>query len=142
LKADLETVTEDLARRCEAIEESYEFMLAYASRGLVGEHETDTSSQIREYLRRFDAALSGLGEVVAGFVQRLNLEPAGDYQAFVAVLDNDTRAAQAALRLVVAQRSLSSQLVDNLNASIHLRTLLTDLFLIDEILKAQTAKID
>jgi hypothetical protein len=72
-------------------------------------------------------------------VQRLNLEPAGDYQAFIAVLDRD---AQAALRLVLAQRSLSSQLVDNLNASIHLRTLLTDLFLIDEILKTQTAKID
>jgi hypothetical protein len=28
-------------------------------------------------------------------------------------------------------------LVDNLNASIHLRALLTDLFLIDEILKLQ-----
>jgi hypothetical protein len=28
-------------------------------------------------------------------------------------------------------------LIDNLNASIHLRALLTDLFLIDEILKLQ-----
>ena len=32
-------------------------------------------------------------------------------------------------------KSISSQLVDNLNASIHLRTLLTDIFLIDETLK-------
>jgi len=31
------------------------------------------------------------------------------------------------LRLVLAQKSISSQLVDNLNASIHLRTLLTDI---------------
>jgi hypothetical protein len=28
-------------------------------------------------------------------------------------------------------------LVDNLNASIHLRALLTDLFLVDEVLKTQ-----
>jgi hypothetical protein len=35
------------------------------------------------------------------------------------------------------QRSISSQVVDNLNASIHLRALLTDLFLIDEVLKGQ-----
>ena len=36
---------------------------------------------------------------------------------------------------MIAQPSLSSQIVDNLNASIHVRALLTDLFLIDEILK-------
>jgi hypothetical protein len=31
---------------------------------------------------------------------------------------------------------VSSQLVDNLNASIHVRALLTDLFLIDEAVKS------
>ena len=41
------------------------------------------------------------------------------------------------MKLVLAQPSISSQLIDNLNASIHLRALLTDLFLIDEILKSQ-----
>ena len=41
----------------------------------------------------------------------------------------------AALQLVMAQPSISSQTIDNLNASIHVRALLTDLFLIDEILK-------
>ncbi len=40
-----------------------------------------------------------------------------------------------AVELVLAQPAISSQLIDNLNASIHLRALLTDLFLIDEILK-------
>ena len=48
-------------------------------------------------------------------------------------------AALAAVRLVQAQPSISSQLVDNLNASIHLRALLTDLFLLDEILKPRPA---
>ena len=53
----------------------------------------------------------------------------------MAVIDRDARDSQAAVQLVVAQSAISSQLVDNLNASIHLRALLTDLFLIDEILK-------
>jgi hypothetical protein len=35
----------------------------------------------------------------------------------------------------LAQKALSSQLIDNLNASIHIRALLTDIFLIDEALK-------
>ena len=43
-------------------------------------------------------------------------------------------------RLGLAQPSISSQLIDNLNASIHVRALLTDLFLIDEILKSATTR--
>ncbi len=38
------------------------------------------------------------------------------------------------MRLVAAQPSISSQLIDNLNANVHLRALLTDLFLVDELL--------
>ena len=57
------------------------------------------------------------------------------FAAFLVVLDDDARKAGAALRLVLAQNPISSQLVDNLNASIHLRALLTDVFLIDEALK-------
>jgi len=37
---------------------------------------------------------------------------------------------------VLAQSSISSQLVDNFERSIHLRALLTDIFLIDEIFKS------
>jgi hypothetical protein len=47
----------------------------------------------------------------------------------------DAGNALAAVRLVLLQPSIGSQLIDNLNASIHLRALLTDLFLLDEALK-------
>jgi len=53
------------------------------------------------------------------------------------VLDRDASDSIAALEMVLAQPALSSQLIDNLNASIHIRALLTDLFLIDETLKLQ-----
>jgi hypothetical protein len=39
--------------------------------------------------------------------------------------------------MVIAQPSIGSQVIDNLNANIHVRALLTDLFLIDEILKGR-----
>ncbi|MGH9145308.1 MAG: hypothetical protein ACRD1Q_01270 [Vicinamibacterales bacterium] len=52
-------------------------------------------------------------------------------------VERDAHATLAALELVLAQPSISSQLIDNLNASIHLRALLTDLFILDEILKSQ-----
>jgi hypothetical protein len=63
--------------------------------------------------------------------------PGEDYRAFIGVLQRDAEDSLAALKLVLAQPAISSQLIDNLNASIHLRALLTDLFLLDEILKLQ-----
>ena len=124
-----------LAARCNAVEETYEFMLAYASQGLASEQGSAAGSQIREYLRRCDTALTGLAQTITNLVDRLSIEPAAPYRAFAGVLDRDARDAQVAVQLVLAQPSISSQLVDNLNASIHLRALLTDLFLIDEVLK-------
>jgi hypothetical protein len=128
-----------LEQRCQTIEESYEFMLGYAAQGLTGDGGVESGGQLREYLRRTVEALSGLTELYAMHVRRDGLEPAARYEAFLSVLDRDAQATLAALELVLAQPSISSQLIDNLNASIHLRALLTDLFILDEILKGQPA---
>ena len=125
----------DLKARCDAIEECYEFMLAYAAQGVVDEAGSKSASELRTFLGRAETALADLADVCRSEVQRGGLEPADTYLAFIDVLDRDARSALAAVRLVMAQPSISSQLVDNLNASIHVRALLTDLFLIDEILK-------
>ena len=62
-------------------------------------------------------------------------EPAQALRVRREYLERDARDASTAIRLVLAQPAIGSQLIDNLNASIHLRALLTDLFLIDEALK-------
>src|ERR1700674_1320563 len=128
---------EEIGARCNAIEQCYEFLLAYAGQGLSGEEGSQSSGETREYLNRAVEALSGLAQAYATAVKKQNLQPAEHYDAFLAVLDRDARDSLAAIQLVLAQPTLSSQLIDNLNASIHLRALLTDIFLIDEILKPQ-----
>lgn len=133
--ADLTEARDELNRRCDAIEECYEFMLAYAGQGVEGD-QGGAGSQIRDFLTKCDRALTGLAEFLSSFTARLNVETMAPYAAFMAVIDRDARDAQAAVRLVLAQPGISSQLVDNLNASVHLRALLTDLFLIDEAFKA------
>jgi hypothetical protein len=124
-----------LADRCDAVEECYEFMLAYAAQGLASDQGSPLGGQVREHLQRCDAALGAIPSLLTNFVGLAAVNPAAPYRAFIAVLDRDAHDAQAAVQLVLAQRFISSQLIDNLNASIHLRALLTDLFLIDEILK-------
>jgi hypothetical protein len=129
-------VLADFSERCDAIEEAYEFMLAYAAQGLPNEQGSVSGSQIRDFLRKCDAALTGLGEALTDCVRRLGIRSPAPYDAFITVVDHDVRSAQAAVQLVLAQSSIGSQLVDNLNASIHLRAVLTDLFLLDDVLKA------
>ena len=130
---------EDISARCDAIEKCYEFLLAYAGQGLFGDEGSASSGQVRDYLERAADAVSGLAEAYAAAVKQEKLD-AESYPAFLGVLERDARDSLAAIQLVLAQTTISSQLIDNLNASIHLRALLTDLFLIDEILKPQRAR--
>jgi hypothetical protein len=127
-------VSNQLSESCSVIEECYEFMLAYAGQGLPGEG-SGRDGLIRDFLSKAAKALGGLEDAYASVVQERLFSPAGPYVAFQAVLGRDARDSLAAVELVLAQPGISSQLIDNLNASIHLRALLTDLFLIDEILK-------
>ena len=127
----------EVGNRCEAVEECYEFMLAYAAQGLRTDEGSKSGGQVREFLQRAVKALTGLAEVCTVAVREEGLEPAEKYAAFFAVLDRDSRDSLATIELVLAQPVISSQLIDNLNASIHLRALLTDLFLLDEILRKQ-----
>ena len=127
----------EVRKRCDVIEECYEFMLAYAAQGLPSDEGSRSGGQIREFMRRAVKALTGLAETCSMAVKYEGLEPADRYGAFFAVLDRDARDSLAAMELVLAQPAVSSQLIDNLNASIHLRAMLTDLFLVGEILSAR-----
>jgi hypothetical protein len=113
----------NLGEAIDAVEETYEFMLAYAAQGRRQEDQ-DATGGIRASLKKADAALAVIAQAAPA--------QAG---AFADVLRQDAAKSSAAIQLVLAQPSISSQLIDNLNASIHVRALLTDLFLLDEALK-------
>lgn len=127
----------DLKTRIDTLEETYEVCLGYAAQGVSGE---SSGGHIREALGRADAALSSLADLFLTAVAERGLEPSARYRAFIEVLRRDAFDAQAAIQLVLAQHRISSQLVDNLNASLHLRALLTDIFIIDEILNPHVAR--
>ena len=127
---------EALATRVDAIEDCYEFMLAYAAQGREADSAaTGSGSQVRGFLERADQALDGIGTAVVACFSEIEGMNADSFRPFVKLLEADARGAHAAFHLVLSQPAISSQLIDNLNASIHVRTLLTDMFLIDETLK-------
>ena len=125
----MSTTEQGLATQIEVIESAYEFMLAYAAQGREADEESAGGSEIRKTLISLAAALSVLQNNAAssGLSEQ--------FQKFNQSLAEDALNAGRAVDLVVSLPRISSQLVDNLNASIHLRAVLTDLFLIDEALR-------
>lgn len=130
---------DELRKRIDTIEESYEFFLAYAAKGLSTDDGSATGGELHEYLNRTDEALVFLIEDMGDAIEDLN--PKNVYQDVVEVIERDAAYTRAAVQLVMAQPVISSQLIDNLNASVHFRALLTDLFLLDEVLKILAREI-
>ena len=127
----------EICDRCNTVEESYEFMLAYAAQGLPSDKGSQAGKQIRDFLHHAADALRGLTGICISTWKTEGLEPAEKFLAFCDVLDRDARNSLAAIELVLDQPTISSQLIDNLNASIHLRAVLTDLFLLGEIVRTR-----
>lgn len=135
VQATRQAMQTDIQERCDRIEASYEFMLSFAAQGLLTDEGSQSGKQLREQLARMVDALSGVEASCADLLKQEKLAPADRYQSFFEVLAKDAISALAAIELVQAQPAISSQLIDNLNASVHVRALLADLFLITEILE-------
>ena len=120
-----------LSESIDNIENAYEFMLTYAARGLQREMENESPS-IRDFLKSLSQTLENINDIFTKVVRGLKLDSKEELFDFINILQEDARKAKSAVDLILSLPSISSQLVDNLNASIHLRALLTSIFIIDE----------
>lgn len=133
-----EQAKEELSSRADAIEGGYEMMLAYAAQGLASDQGAANSGQLRDHLKRFDSALTGLAQAYRDCAAALGVGPADALDALLKTVERDAATTQAMLRLVLGQPGISSQMIDNINASIHVRALLTDVFVVDEIIRGSS----
>ena len=130
-----QSATDTLKTCVDVVEETYEFCLAYAAKGVTAEMARTMDTQAREQLQKMDHMLPQLADAFLGVVEQQEDAIQGHYTAFIDVLRRDADTGRAAVQLVLAQGGITSQMVDNLNGMIHLRALLTDVFLIDEMLR-------
>ena len=108
----------------EAIESGYEYLLAFAAQGRPAQNETGPGPHARPII---EGISDGMKNIASAFS-----ESKDDFELVIA---NDCRNAGAAIRFILRQEKIGSEIVDNLNASIHLRAVLTDLFLYSEAFK-------
>ncbi|MDH3732139.1 MAG: hypothetical protein OEU54_01335 [Gemmatimonadota bacterium] len=124
---------EHLKAHIEAIEKGYEFFLAYAAQGAQSDEASKVGAQLREFLGQMGGALDALAADLDSIIETEGLEPADLYRAVTDITSADAARAAAAVHLVTAQDVIPSEMIDNLNASLHIRALLTDLFLLDDV---------
>lgn len=105
----------------ETIESGYEYLLAFAAQGRPPQAETGPGPHARPTL---EAMLGAMRTLIEAF--------GNSQDAFERVIADDCRKSEAALTFILARQRIGSEIVDNLNASIHLRAVLTDLFLYGE----------
>ena len=98
----------------ETIEAGYEFLLAYAAQGRPAGVESGPGPHAQPTIHGMATAMQAL---ITAF------ESSSD--AFEKVIAEDCAKATAALNFILKQNKIGSEMVDNLNASIHLRAVLT-----------------
>ena len=123
---------DELRRRIDVIERGYEYLLAYAAQG----RQSDAGSEARQTLTGMHAALDDLASRLEAAISSASATAAGEAAGFIEAIRDDARKARGAIALVLSRPAIGSLLVDNLNASIHLRALLTDVFLAEQALKS------
>ena len=109
----------DLEGLIQQLEAGYEFLLAFAAQGR--EEDLQGGRSARATL-----------ESMAQQLQRLDIELHSFGHEFAEITRSDLKKVSAALDLIQGLPEINSELIDNLNASIHLRALLTDLFVLSE----------
>jgi hypothetical protein len=118
-----------LAQRIEVIERGYEYLLAYAAQG----RQDDAGTELRETLTRMHEAMTHMqGPLRAAFA---GLPAESGAAHFTDAVERDVEVARGALGVVLSRKHIGSLLIDNFNASVHVRAMLTDLFLVEQALK-------
>lgn len=113
----------------EVVESAYEFLLAYAAQGRPPQDESGPGPHPRLELEKMLVAMTHAGIALSG-----------TENSFEQVIVEDLKKASAAVSFVLAQPKLGSEVVDNLNASIHLRAVLTNFFLYSEAYRPNVAE--
>ena len=130
-----QSAADALQAHVDVVEETYESCLAYAAKGVNAQMAISNDRLVREGLERMARTLTELPQSFVALAEERGEERRDLYDAFIEVMRRDSAAGLAAVQLVLAQPGITSQMIDNLNGMIHLRALLTDVFLLDEILR-------
>ncbi len=121
------TKSTEIRKNIELVEEAYEFMLAYAAQGRVDEGAGPDGAHIRTFLTQFSDATDRIIEDL----DKLS-KPNGEMGTFINSAKSDAETVKSVMSIMLQKGNISSEMVDNANGLITVRSYLTALFFIDK----------
>lgn len=132
------TAVSELQDEVERAEESYEYLISYAGKGLDRHEAANATDEVRHYVEQlaaaFEAGLAAAREIPAEY----DVEWADELEAFLDGMEPEVEEATTVLALVAAQDSITSLQVDNTNGMSVFQSVIMKFFLLDEL----TAHLD
>ncbi len=121
------TDSAEIRKNIELVEEAYEFMLAYAAQGRADEGAGPDGAHIRTFLTQFSAAtdniINELDELTASYETT---------ETFIKAVKTDADTVKSVIAIMLQKDNVSSEMIDNANGLITVRSYLTALFFIDK----------
>ena len=111
----------------ELVEEAYEYMLAYAAQGRADEGAGPDGAHIRTFLVQLNEATDNILAVMDDVHA---ISP--NSSAFFKALKSDAATVKSVMSIMLGKDNVSSEMIDNANGLISVRSYLTALFFIDK----------
>ena len=121
------TNSTEIRKNIELVEEAYEFMLAYAAQGRADEGAGPDGAHIRTFLTQFSEATDNIINELDNLT-----EADGTMETFIKTAKSDADTVKSVLAIMLQKENVSSEMVDNANGLITVRSYLTALFFIDK----------
>ena len=116
-----------IRQQIEIVEESYEYMLAYAAQGRADEGAGPDGAQIRTFLNQYSSAIESIAGSLDGLADN-NPQAAAYFDG----LKRESAVMDSVVKILLARDNISSEVVDNANGLIAVRAYLTSLFFMDK----------
>jgi len=117
----------EIRQQIEIVEESYEYMLAYAAQGRADEGAGPDGAQIRNFLNQYSSAIESIAGSLDGLADS-NPQAAAYFDG----LKRESAVMDSVVKILLARDNISSEVVDNANGLIAVRAYLTSLFFMDK----------
>ena len=118
---------DEIRQQIEIVEESYEYMLAYAAQGRADEGAGPDGAQIRTFLNQYSSAIESIAGSLDGLADS-NPQAAAYFDG----LKRESAVMDSVVKILLARDNISSEVVDNANGLIAVRAYLTSLFFMDK----------
>ena len=122
-----------LQEHIESAEEAYEFLIAFAGRGLDRNQPPGTSKEVVDYLEQLATAMEEGLAAARAVAEEHDLDGEEHYRSALSTMAGEVEEAHTLVSLLSAQEVVTSAQVDDMNGMAVFQSVMMKFFFVDEL---------